>query len=151
MSLSFHAMRRFFSILAAGSALMTVAPASAADRLIDACEVAVNVHAEHVQLKFPEAVRTGQSVRLAVEFENNGDIFSGEAQCVFRETPDDEPPSLQSLQAMGRTNAAMFLVSHLAVWEHFTGGVREAAAPELEFDKEREEERRSRRPVIASR
>lgn len=151
MSLNFLAMRRIFSIVAAGGALMTVAPASAADRLIDACEVAVNVHAEHVELQFPDAVRTGLNVRLAIEFESEGAIYSGEAQCAFRETADDEPPSLRSLQAMGRTNAAMFLVSHHAVWEHFAGGVREASAPELEFHKEPEEERRSRRSVIASR
>lgn len=151
MSLVFLPMRRFFSILAAGTAVVAASSASAADRLIDACEVAVNVHAEDVHLQFRNANRTGRSVALTIEFETEGNLYAGKANCLFRETSEDEPPSLERIEAMGQSNAGMFLMSHHAVWQHFTGGQQEAWMPELKFEKEPEKERPRRRPVIAAR
>lgn len=130
-------MRRNVAVLTAFAAITATAPASAADRLVDACKVAVEVHAEHVALQFPETSRSGWTVELTVEFESDGNIYGGVAQCDFRETAADEPPSLARLSAMGRTSPAMFLVSHHAVWEHFAGGQQAASLPEPTDDNEK--------------
>ncbi len=151
MALTFLPMRGIFLIVAVVPALFSVAPALAADRLIDACEVAVDVHAEHVALRFPEARRNGRQVELTVEFSNGGDIYQGRAECGFRETSADEPPSLETINAMGRTGPAMFLVSHHAVWAHFAGGQEEASAPKTEMREEPGRQRSGQRHLLALR
>lgn len=130
MLLIFRPMRTNVAVLTAFAGFLATVPASAADRLVDACQVAVDVHAEHVELQFPEAKRKGSRVELTVAFESDGNVYGGVALCEFRETAPDEPPSLASLSAMGRTSPAMFLVSHHAVWEHFAGGQQAAALPQ---------------------
>lgn len=109
------------------------APAPARDRLVEACEVAVLAHAERVRLAFSEAERSGLSVTLDIQVDGTGGRHLGQARCTFRETPADEPPSLLGFEAMGRSGYGLFLVSHHAVWAHFTRHLQppaEAVAPE---------------------
>ena len=127
-----------------GVKALSAGDASASDRLIDACRVAVAVHAEHVQLRFPDARRTGLKVALTVEFESGKSVYEGQAECGFRATAADEPPSLESISAMGQTRPGMFLMSHHAVWEYFTGASREVSGPDLDFDKWRNRPARPR-------
>lgn len=122
----------------------------AKDRLIDACEVAVAVHADSVQLSFPEAKRTAWRVDLTFQFENHGNLYAGEASCDFRVTADDEPPSLQNLETMGERSAAMFLKSHHAVWSHFAG-TSDTVAEQREIRRQDEDKPRPASRLIAAR
>ena len=91
-------------------------------RLVEACQVAVGVHANGVALDFPAAWRDGDAVHLDFSFAQHGRGFDGQAHCRFRANAlGDLPPSLVDLEVMGRIDAGRFLVSHQAVWAFFTG------------------------------
>lgn len=107
----------------------------ARDRLVEACEVAVLAHADRVTLHFSEARRSGLDITLDVQVDGPGGRHIGEAHCAFRDMPQHEPPSLLGFEALGKSGYGLFLVSHHAIWEHFTRHLRppvEAVAPERE-------------------
>lgn len=107
----------------------------ARDRLVEACEVAVLAHADRVTLHFSDARRSGLDITLDVQVDGPGGRHIGEAHCAFREMPPDEPPSLLGFEALGKSGYGLFLVSHHAIWAHFTRHLRppvEAVAPERE-------------------
>jgi hypothetical protein len=116
---------------------LTVLPGAqpARDRLVEACEVAVLAHADRVALHFTEARRSGLDITLDVQVDGPGGRHIGEAHCSFREMPPHEPPSLLGFEALGKSGYGLFLVSHHAIWSHFTRHLRppvEAGAPERE-------------------
>ncbi len=107
----------------------------ARDRLVEACEVAVLAHADRVTLHFTEARRSGLDITLDVQVDGPGGRHIGEAHCAFREMPLNEPPSLLGFEALGKSGYGLFLISHHAIWAHFTRHLRppvEAVAPERE-------------------
>jgi hypothetical protein len=117
-------------------AAFAASPAAAdfgADRLVEACQVAVSVHAEQLALEFPDAVRNGEEIRLRFSFVNAERLHSGQARCAFHLSQDHVgPPSLIDLEVMGRITPSHFLMSHHAVWVFFTGQREEAIADEAE-------------------
>lgn len=111
----------FWGALAAVA--MLSGPASAGpDRLVEACQAAVGVHAKHLALRFSETESNGYEVHLSFAFDNGGRDHAIKARCVFHQAASaTAPPSLVDLEAMGRMTAARFLVSHHAVWRYFRG------------------------------
>lgn len=112
-----------------------ISPAAAepgADRLVEACQVAVSTHAGQVALDFPVASRQGGEVHIGFSFVNAEREHSGQARCVFRISRSEvAPPSLLQFELMGRITPARFLMSHHAVWAFFTGQTAQAAAEEV--------------------
>lgn len=129
-------------------------PANAGpDYLIGACQAAVGVHAKHVTLRFEEAARERDQVRLRFAFDNGGRRHGGMARCVFhRAASATAPPSLIELEMMGQLTPARFLISHHAVWRYFKGEsepVAKAAPKGTEPPAEQIEEGKRRRELAA--
>ncbi|ESR25969.1 hypothetical protein [Lutibaculum baratangense] len=142
-------MKMKFALIALAPALLATGPSHADDRLVEACKAAVEVHAHGVKLDFSEISHENLDVEVAIAFETGGTSYTGNGKCSFRPTSLDVPPSLASVQAMGKSGASMFLISHHAVWQRFTETGRQASMPEVELPKEPPAPRRGKRRQFA--